>query len=59
MCYGRPFSSLEHIEEVSLVGRFSTFVVSAYLNHNSSSPNSVSVGLSLGWYVMNNRFIEQ
>ena len=57
--YGQPFSSLEHIEELSLVGRFSTFVISAYLNHNSSSLNSVSVGLSLGWYMMNNRFIEQ
>lgn len=57
--YGKPFSTMAHIEELSLVGRFSTFVVSAYLNHNSSSPGNISVGLSLGWYMMNNRFIEQ
>lgn len=57
--YGKPFSTIAHIEELSLVGRFSTFVLSAYLNHNSSSSNSISAGISLGWYMMNNRFIEQ
>ena len=58
-CYGRPFSTLEHVEELSLVGRFSTFVVSAYLNYNSSDPKNVNVGITLGWHMMNNRFIEQ
>ena len=57
--YGKPFSKLEYLEELSIVGRFSTFVVSAYLNHNSSAPRNVNVGISLGWYMMNNRFIEQ
>lgn len=57
--YGKSFSTLSHIEELSLVGRFSTFVVSAYLNHVSSAPRSVNVGVSLGWYIQNNRFIEQ
>lgn len=57
--YGKPFSTLAHIEELSIVGRFSTFVVSAYLNHNSSSPYSINAGISLGWYIQNSRFIEQ
>lgn len=57
--YGKPFSTLAHIEELSVVGRFSTFVISAYLNHNSSSPKNIGAGISLGWYMMNNRFIEQ
>lgn len=57
--YGKPFSTLEHIEELSIVGRFSTFVVSAYINHNSSTPREINAGVSLGWYVRNNRFIEQ
>ena len=57
--YGKPLSTLSHIEELSIVGRFSTFVVSAYLNHNSSVPREVSIGISLGWYMQNNRFIEQ
>jgi len=57
--YGRAFSTLSHLEELSLVGRFSTVVVSAYLTHNSSTPRSASVGISIGWYMFNNRFIEQ
>ena len=57
--YGKLLSTLSHIEELSVVGRFSTFVVSAYLNHNSSTPREVSIGISLGWYMQNNRFIEQ
>lgn len=57
--YGQPFSTLAHLEELSIVGHFSNLVVSAYLNHNSSLPRSVSAGVSLGWYMFNNRFIEQ
>lgn len=57
--YGAPFSVLSHIEELSVVGRFSTFVISAYLNHNSSAPRSINAGITLGWYIQNNRFIEQ
>ena len=57
--YGKPFSAFEHIEELSVVGRFSTFVISAYINHNSSSSKNISAGISLGWYMMNSRFIEQ
>ena len=57
--YGKPFSTIEYIEELSVVGRFSTFVISAYLNHNSSAPQKINAGISLGWYIQNNRFIEQ
>ena len=57
--YGKAFSRLAHIEELSLVGRFSTFVVSAYINHNSATPKSFNAGISLGWYMQNNRFVEQ
>ena len=57
--YGRALSTLSHLEELSLVGRFSNFVISAYLHNNSSSPRNVSVGISIGWYMQNNRFIEQ
>ena len=57
--YGQPLSTITYLEELSVVGRISTFVISAYLNHNSSAPRSVSAGISLGWYMFNNRFIEQ
>ncbi|MBR5234800.1 MAG: patatin-like phospholipase family protein [Bacteroidaceae bacterium] len=57
--YGKQFSTMSHLEELSIVGRFSTFVISAYLNHESSYPRKVGAGISLGWYMFNNRFIEQ
>ena len=57
--YGRPFSTLSYIEEFSVVGRFSTFIISAYLSHNSSLPQNINAGISIGWYMFNNRFIEQ
>ena len=57
--YGKTFSTLAHIQELSIVGRYSTFVISAYVNHNSSAPREINAGISLGWYVCNNRFIEQ
>ena len=56
---GAPFSTMSHIEELSIVGRFSTFVISAYLTHDSSLPRNIGAGISLGWYMFNNRFIEQ
>ena len=57
--YGQPLSTLAHLEEFSIIGRFSTLVISAYLNHNSASPRNISAGVSIGWYMFNNRFIEQ
>ena len=57
--YGKQFSTMACLEELSVVGRFSTFVISAYLNHDSSFPRNVGAGISLGWYMFNNRFIEQ
>lgn len=57
--YGKQFSTMAHLEELSIVGRFSTFVISAYLNHESSYPRNIGAGISLGWYLFNNRFIEQ
>lgn len=56
--YGGWLSSWGHIEELSVVGRFSTVVASAYLHHNSSPQNPWSVGISLGWQLQSPRFIE-
>ena len=57
--YGRQFSTLTHLEELAIVGRISTFVISAYLSHNSAQPRNINVGIAIGWYMFNNRFIEQ
>lgn len=56
--YGKQLSTLTYLEELSVVGRFSTFVVSAYLNHNSAQPRNLNAGITIGWYMFNNRFIE-
>lgn len=57
--YGKAFSTLAHIQELSIAGSFSSFIISAYVNHNSSAPQEINAGISLGWYVFSNRFIEQ
>ena len=57
--YGPYFSRLGHIEELSVVGRFSTVVASAYLSHNSSPLNPWGIGLTVGWQLFNTRFIER
>ena len=57
--YGRQLSTLACLEEISLVGRFSTFIVSAYLSHSSAQPRSLSAGITIGCYMFNHRFIEQ
>ena len=55
---GSVFSRVGHIEELSLVGRFSTIVACAYLHHNNSPQDPWNVGLSIGWQMFGNRFIE-
>lgn len=57
--YGHYFSRLGLIEELSIVGRFSTIVASAYLSHNNSPQNPWGVGLTVGWQLFNTRFIER
>ncbi len=57
--YGSYFSRLGHMEELSVVGRFSTIVASAYLSHNSSPLNPWGIGITVGWQLFNTRFIER
>jgi len=57
--YGSYFSRFGHIEELSVVGRFSTVVASAYLSHNNSPQNPWNVGITVGWQLFNTRFIER
>lgn len=57
--YGQLLSRWGHIEELSIVGRFSTIVASAYLHHDNSPQNPWLVGISIGWQLLGNRFIER
>lgn len=49
----------EHIEELTLVGRFNTLVAGAYLHHSSSHVEPWSIGATIGWHLMAPRFIER
>jgi len=56
--YGKAFSRLEYIGEISLVCQLPFGSLAAYLNHYSSPKKEWNVGLTLGWRLFNYRFIE-
>ena len=56
--YGKAFSKLQYIGELSLVCRLPFGAISAYVNHYSSPSKNWNFGVSLGWLLFNSRFIE-
>ena len=57
--YGeRRFSDFQYIGDLTVAAHFSGLSVSAFANYYSSHKNSVSFGLTLGWFMFNERFIE-
>ena len=56
--YGKAFSRLEYMGEVSLVYRLPFGAIAAYLNHYSKPKKEWNVGLTIGWQLFNYRFIE-
>ncbi len=56
--YGKAFSGFQHIEELSVVCSLPFGAISAYVNHYSSPSKNWNLGLSLGWFIFNSRFIE-
>lgn len=56
--YGKLFSRIEYMGELSLVVKLPFGAVSAYLNHYSSPKNNWNFGITLGWQIFNSRFIE-
>jgi NTE family protein len=56
--YGKAFSKLRYMGEVSLVYRLPFGAISAYVNHYSSPSGEWNIGLSIGWQLFNYRFIE-
>jgi NTE family protein len=56
--YGKAFSRFEHIEEISLVYQLLSGAISAYVNHYSSPKKEWNIGVTLGWTLFNNRFLE-
>lgn len=56
--YGKAFSQVEYMGEVSVVCQLPFGAISAYVNHYSSPRREWNVGLTLGWQLFNYRFFE-
>lgn len=54
----KHFSDFQYIAEFAAVARFSSLMVSGYVDYYSSKKNGVNAGLTLGWFMFNERFIE-
>ena len=54
----KRFSDFQYIAELAAVARFSSLMVSGYVDYYSSKKNGVNIGLTLGWFMFNERFIE-
>lgn len=56
--YGKAFSKIEYLGELSIVCKLPIGSLAAYVNHYSSPSKEWNVGLTLGWQLFNYRFIE-
>lgn len=56
--YGKAFSKVEYMGDLSLVLRFPFCSVSAYLDYYSAPKNNWNVGISLGWQIFGERFMK-
>ena len=57
--YGKKrFDDFQYIGDLTVVAKFSNISVSAFVNYYSSHSKSVDVGLTLGWFMFNERFLE-
>lgn len=54
----RRFSNFEYIADITVAAKFSDVSVSAFVNYYSSHKTRVNLGLTLGWFIFNERFIE-
>ena len=56
--YGKMFSKFEYLGDLSLVVRLPFGSVSAYLNYYSSPSKNWNAGISLGWQIFGERFMQ-
>lgn len=54
----KKFSTFEYIADITAAVRLSNISVSAFVNYFSSHKTSVNAGITLGWFMFNERFIE-
>lgn len=56
--YGKTLSKIEYITDLSLVLRLPFGSVCAYANYYSSPKNNWNIGISLGWQIFGERFMQ-
>ena len=54
----KRLDTFEYIADITAAVRLSNISVSAFVNYYSSHKTSVNAGLTLGWFMFNERFIE-
>lgn len=54
----KRFNDFQYIAELSVVGKLSVFSISGYVDYYSSRKKGVNAGITLGWLMFNERFIE-
>ena len=55
----KRFNDFEYIGDFTIAAQFSDISVSAFANYYSSHKNSVDFGLTIGWFMFHERFIER
>ena len=56
--YAESLEEIKYISELAVACKFSSLTLAAWADYYSSHKNSVKVGLTLGWFMFNERFIE-
>ena len=54
----KRFNDFQFITDLTAVARFSNLSVSAFVNYYSSHKSTVNAGISIGWFMFNERFVE-
>lgn len=56
--YAKHFSGTEYIGELTLACKFSSLTIAGWADYYTSHKNRVNIGVTLGWFMFNERFIE-
>ncbi len=54
----KRFNDFQYIADLTFVAQFSNISASAFVNYYSSSPKRVNLGISVGWFMFNERLLE-
>ena len=52
------FNDFQYIVDLTIAAQFSNIAASAFVNYYSSNTKRVNFGISLGWFMFNERFLE-